>query len=144
MRCCGGRSNRYEAAPGPTVRANASGMTVLLLLPVWLSLLTLSAHFLRAGSSVLVVLPLAVAAALVVPRWWVARVAQAALVLGALEWLSTLVDLAARRAAAGEPYLRMALIVVAVAVVTGCSALLFESGHLRGRYGLAERGGGSV
>lgn len=85
-------------------------MTVLLLLPVVLSLLVLAAHLFRAGVILLVLLVLVVLALLAVRRPWAARVVQGVLVLGAVEWVATLVHLARARLDAGEPVLRLAVI----------------------------------
>ena len=90
----------------------------LRLLPAVLALLVLGAHFLRAGYLALAALALAVVALLFVRRPWAARAVQGALVLGALEWLRTLALLALERRASGAPYLRMTLILVAVARAT--------------------------
>lgn len=110
------------------------------LAPVVLSLVMLGAHFLRARNEVLVVGMLALLGLLVVRRPWAARVVQAGLALGALEWLRTLVTLAAGRVDAGQPTLRMAAILAAVALLTGSSALVFRSTRLRRYYGLVRDG----
>ena len=90
---------------------------------VFLSALLLAAHFLRAGDLPLVLLALLVPALLWVRRPWAPRVVQAALGLGALEWVRTLWAALAQRQAAGEPWLRMALILGGVALFTALSAL---------------------
>ncbi|HVK39627.1 MAG TPA: hypothetical protein VNA88_13910 [Candidatus Kapabacteria bacterium] len=82
-----------------------------------LSALVLGAHFLRAGSYELVALALVVTALVFVRRRWALVAVQAAMALGAVEWLSTLVSLAAMRQAMGMPYGRMAAILALVAVV---------------------------
>jgi hypothetical protein len=110
-------------------------MLVRLMLPIMACLL-LAAHCYRAG-----LLPLAVACALlplllVVPRAWAARAMQVALVIGAIEWLRTLAQFAAVRISAGEPYLRLVAILLAVAVFTAASALVFRNAQLRARYRL--------
>ena len=71
------------------------------------------------------------------PRAWVARLVQLALLLGALEWLWTAGWLVQQRLALGQPWLRLACILGAVAVFTGASALVFRSAALRARYGRA-------
>lgn len=109
-------------------------MTLLLYLPVALSALLLGAHFLRAGSLLLVVLPLCVVALLALHRTWTRRLAQVVLVLGAFEWLRTLLGIAQLRAALGQPWLRMALILGAVALFTALSALLLEHRRVRARH----------
>jgi hypothetical protein len=117
----------------------------LQLLPVVLSLLVLGAHFLRAGNVILVAAALALAGLLAVRRPWAARTIQAALVLGAVEWVRTLAGLVASRSRAGQPVARLSLILGCVAAVTGLSALVFRSARLRSWYRIdsAPRPGGS-
>ena len=109
-------------------------MTALLLTPVVLSVLVLGAHFLRGGHGAIVLLLLLTLPLLAVRRPWVRRVLQAVLVLGALEWVRTLVSLVQLRMALGQPYTRMAVILGAVALVTLLSALVLETRRLRARY----------
>lgn len=111
---------------------------VLLYIPVVLSLLVLGAHFLRYGSSIGVVGALVMIALLFVRQPWVARFMQVVLVLGALEWVRTLVELQQTRVALGQPYGRMLVILGLVAAVTACSALLFQSKTLKDVYRLDE------
>ena len=61
---------------------------------------------------------------------------QAVLVVAALEWGRTLVVLAGERQEAGEPWVRLAVILGAVALFTLGSALMFRLPALRQRYGL--------
>jgi hypothetical protein len=105
--------------------------TAILLVPVVLSLLVLAAHFLRAGNTLLVALVLATIALLAVRRGWAARAIQVVLVLGAVEWTRTLLRLASERSAAGQPYLRMVLILGGVTIATAMSAAVFRSDRLR-------------
>jgi len=112
---------------------------VLLYIPVVLSFLVLGAHFLRDGSSIGVYVVLALIALLFLRRPWVARLVQAVLVLGALEWLRTMYELAQIRAFHGQPYGRMLVILGIVAAVTLCSALLFQTPALKDVYRLNGR-----
>lgn len=73
--------------------------------------------------------------------WWVARVVQVVLVLGAVEWLLTLFDLAGTRRGLGQPVARLVLILGGVTLVTALSAVVFQTRRLRRRYGLGGRGG---
>jgi len=114
-------------------------MNFLRLLPVVLSLVLLAAHFSRNDMAPLMAVSLAVPFLLLVRRTWIPRLFQVLLVLGALEWLRTLVVIARRRMEAGEDWLRMALILGVVALFTGLSALVFRSGALRERYGTEAR-----
>jgi hypothetical protein len=106
-----------------------------LLLPAF-ALVLLAAHFLRAASWPGVAVCGALLALLAVPRAWAARVLQAALALGALEWLHTLVVLAQMRLALGQPWLRLALILGLVAALTAASAFVFQLRPLRARFRL--------
>lgn len=130
------RSGRYAAW-----RRFPSDARMLLprLAPVALSSLLLAAHFHRAGAPGFAMLAVASLALLLVRKPWVARILQAALLLGAVEWLRTLATFAAIRMSLGQPYLRMALILGAVALFTALAALSFESRALRERYGLGPR-----
>jgi hypothetical protein len=110
-------------------------LTVRLLLPA-LALLLLAAHFYRAGWLVPAAVSVALVALLAVPRPWAARTVQVALALGALEWLRTLAAFAAARIALGQPYLRLALILGAVAALTAAAAWVFQHRSLRQRFGI--------
>lgn len=109
-------------------------MTFLLLLPAGLSLLVLSAHFLRGGQLPLVAASFLALGLLCVKRRWAARALQLGLVLGTVEWVRTLVALVERRAATGEPFLRLSVILGSVAAVGIVGALLLETPRLRGRF----------
>jgi hypothetical protein len=111
-------------------------MNILRLLPVLVSFLVLAAHFLRSGNVAVVALCLALPLVLLVRRPWAARVVQLALLLGGLEWIRTLVALASHRQAMGEAWIRMAVILGAVGLVTLLSALVFRARALRERYRL--------
>jgi hypothetical protein len=132
---------RRFAAADPASSENTSiypgkQLNLIRLFPVILSLLLLGAHYYRAGlvlvAAVCALLPLV----LLVRRWWVPRVFQGLLVLGALEWGRTLYMLAQMRIAFDQPWERMALILGAVAVFTLLSALVFETRGLRRRYAI--------
>ena len=111
-------------------------MKRLLFVPVVLSLLVLGAHFLRDGNDVGVAIAVGLIGLLFVKRPGAARVVQAALVLGALEWVWTIYDLVQFRTAMGVPATRMMLILGAVAAVTALSAGLFQTKALKRVYGL--------
>lgn len=110
-------------------------MTLLLLLAPTLSLLILGAHFLRSGNPLLVGLCLGLIVLQGFRRRWVPLLLQSALLLGAIEWVRTLLLLRAARALAGEPATRMVLILAGVAAFTLLSALAFRSERLRHHYG---------
>ena len=109
-------------------------MIGLQLLPVVLSLIVLGAHFMRAGSVVMVAMVLFVLGFLGVRRLWAARTVQVALLLGVVEWVRTLARLVAWRAQDGQPVLRLVLILASVALFTGLSTLMFHAARLRRWY----------
>ncbi len=114
-------------------------MKFLALLPVGLSILVLAAHFYRAGNVLLVLAALLLLALTAVPKPWAARTLQAALLVGAAEWLRTMGAFVSERQAEGRPWLRLAVILAAVAVICALSALAFRTKALRARYGLGRR-----
>lgn len=109
---------------------------VLIYVPVVLSLVILGAHFMRYGNSIGVIGALVLIALLIVHRPWVARLMQVVLILGALEWVRTLYELVQVRVAYGQPFGRMMVILGIIAVVTFCSALLFQTPTLKKTYRL--------
>ena len=109
-------------------------MNALRLLPVVISLLLLAAHFSRNDVTLLAVISLALPLLLLVRRRWVPRLFQVLLVLAALEWVRTTVMHVSRRQAEGETWTRLAVILVAVALFTACSGLVFRNRKLSRRY----------
>jgi hypothetical protein len=109
--------------------------TALLILPS-LAAVLLAAHFYRAGQLMLAALSVGALVLLAVPRPWAARALQLALLAGAFEWLRTLALFAATRIAMGQPYLRLTLILLAVAAMTAASAAVFQQAAVRRRYRL--------
>jgi hypothetical protein len=113
--------------------------TFSLLLPTGLSLLLLAAHFLRRGAMFGMLLCLVLFALMWVRRPWVVWALRGVLIASTLEWWHTLATTAAERREAGEPWLRMAIILGAVIAVALLGAVLLEAPALRRRFG---RGGG--
>jgi hypothetical protein len=98
------------------------------------SLILLGAHFLRSMS----LLQLAATSALIVlvfvRRPWSNRVLQVGLVLGALEWILTIVNLVWSRMGLGQPYMRMLLILGAVTALTVGSLFILRGSRARAWY----------
>ena len=111
-------------------------MNMLILLPVVISSLLLGAHFLRLGQPLLVVLSSLLPLILLFRKYWVARLMQFYLILGAVEWVRTLFFLVVERHAEGQPWSRLVIILGLVALFTGCSALVFRIRSLKMRYKL--------
>lgn len=106
-------------------------MNFLRLLPVLISLLLVAAHFFRAGQTAIVAVLLCMPLLLLVRKTWVPWVFQVVLVLAAVEWLLTLIDIARLRMQTGDSWLRMAVILGVVALFTALSGLVFRSKALR-------------
>jgi len=109
-------------------------MNFLRLLPVFISFVLLAAHFFRAGQTVMALLGLLLLLPLILRKSWVPWVLQVVLLLGAVEWLRTLYFVAQMRIELGMPWMRMAIILGAVALFTAFSSLVFRSKALRNRY----------
>ena len=109
-------------------------MIFLRLTPVTLSFLLLAAHFYRAMLFPLAILAMVLLFFLFIKEKWVARLSQAVLVIGALEWVRTLLKLVEIRQAMGMPWTRLAVILGIVALFTGLSALVFQLHSLKKRY----------
>ena len=107
-------------------------MFVVRRLPALLALLLLGAHFLRFGQLALVLLYLILLAPLFVPRPWPQALVRWALALGALVWLWTLAGGVRTRLAFGEPWLRLAFILGAVAAFTAWAAWLLRDDRKTG------------
>lgn len=105
-------------------------MKALLLFPL-LALLALAAHFLRGSEPLLVGVCLICCPMCFSSHRWAHRAVQAVLLLGSLEWGLTLASLVAIRQAAGQPWLRLAVILGLVSGLTGLAALVFQLRRLR-------------
>jgi hypothetical protein len=121
-----------------------TALNALRLLPVVLMLGVLAAHFYRGFAWVPFGVTIALLPLLFIRAPWAARALQAALALGALEWLRTAAALIALRQATGQPYARLAIILGAVALATGLCALIFQWGPVRARYGIGGPGRGAA
>lgn len=104
-----------------------------LLAPV-LALLLLAAHFYRAAAWPWLLVTLAFLPLMALRRSWVPRLLQLALLAGAAEWAWTATMLAQQRLALGQPWLRMALILGTVALLTLAAALVFRLATVKARY----------
>ena len=110
--------------------------TGLLVLPTGISAVLMGAHFLRDGQAMVTALCVLAPWLLLVRHPAAARLVQVGLVLAAAEWVRALVGLASARAAVGEPWIRLAAILGAVALFALASAGAFFTRTLRERYHL--------
>ena len=106
----------------------------LLLLPA-LALLLLGAHFFRAALVPLTVVCLGLVALLFVRARWAWLTLQVALAIGTLEWLRTAWEFASMRAAMGQTYTRLLVILGSVALVTALAALALRTRTARDHFG---------
>ncbi len=93
-------------------------MRIVRVVGIVLAFVLLAAHFSRAGNDIIAGLMLLLPLLLAVRRPWAGWTLRVLLVLGALEWLRTLVRLVGERREAGEDWIRLAVILLAVAAVT--------------------------
>lgn len=110
-------------------------MKFLTLSAPALALIVLAAHFYRESAWLLAAASLALAALLAVRRPWVPRLLQAALMLGALEWVWTAAMLVQQRMAMDRPWTRLAVILGVVTLLTALSALALRSARAREHFG---------
>ena len=110
-------------------------MTLLHVFSPVLAFVLLAAHFYRSGNYAAIAACALALALFFVRRPWAARILQAGLLLGALEWARTAITLALARSEAGQPYLRLALILGGAALFTALAALVFRSERMRSHFG---------
>ena len=97
-------------------------MKILRVVLIDLACLLLAAHFSRSGNYILVGVSLLLPLLLLVRKPWAGVTLRIALVLGGLEWVRTLVRLVSERRDLGEDWIRMAVILGVVALVTFLAA----------------------
>ncbi len=103
-------------------------------IPIILCSLLIAAHFGRANMFVLQIASLIIPLILIWKNKISAVIVQIFLIAGGLEWIRTLVYYARIRAENGEPWLRLAIILGVVAVLTFASTLVFRTKFMKKRY----------
>lgn len=111
-------------------------LNAVRLLPVALVLGILAAHFYRGAAWIPFGVTIGLFPVLFIRAPWAARVLQAALAIGALEWIRTAAALVAVRQSMGQPYTRLAIILGGVALATALCALIFQRRPVRERFGM--------
>jgi hypothetical protein len=111
-------------------------MNILRLLPVIIAFGLLAAHFSRANMPPAVVVTLITPFLLLIRKPWIARSMQVLLLIGAAEWIRSMLGYIQVRKEIGEDWGRLAIILVTVALLTACSALVFRGKSLKKRYHL--------
>lgn len=95
-----------------------------VFIPVILSFLILAAHFSRNDQTLLMIVSAALPIMLIIKALWARLVLQVVLVLGALEWVWSTLDLIEIRKGIGEDWQRLAIILFSVAAFTLISGFL--------------------
>ncbi len=103
---------------------------LLYVVAAWL----IAAHFLRDGSLVPAALCLLTPLLFFLRRPWSLLVLQCLADASAVVWLWTAWHIVAERRFFGQPWLRTAIILVAVAAITVLAGALLRGGNLRQRY----------
>jgi hypothetical protein len=111
-------------------------LNALRLLPVFVALAVLAAHFYRGALWIPFGITVALLPFFFIRAPWAARTLQAALLLGCVEWLRTAAALIAIRQSFGQPWTRLAIILGAVALATALCTLVFRARAVRARFGL--------
>jgi hypothetical protein len=106
----------------------------LRLLPLILASLLLAAHFLRSAHTLLVVLCLLTPLLLLVKKRSILILLQCLAYLGVLVWIRTTYILVRQRIGMAEPWGRMVLILLGVAMFTFLAGYLLNSDSLKRRY----------
>ncbi|MBN2227155.1 MAG: 4Fe-4S binding protein [candidate division Zixibacteria bacterium] len=109
-------------------------MNAFRLLPVILAFLLLGAHFLRSGQSGLTVISGLFPLLLFIRRGWIVPTMQIGLLVGAILWIDTALEIIAFRRASDQPWIRFVVISGAIIILTASSALLFRLKSIRERY----------
>lgn len=104
------------------------------IIPVILSFIILAAHFQRIYMFALSYLILLVPFILIYKKPISVRIIQGILILGSLEWIRIIFVYSAQRSYYGEPWIRLAVILGAVAVFTLLSSLCFRNKTIKGIY----------
>ncbi len=97
-------------------------MKILRIVLIVLAFVVLAAHTSRAGSNLLAGLILLAPLLLFVRRPWAGWTLRVALILGGFEWIRTLFRLVGERRAASDDWVRLAVILIAVSVLTFLAA----------------------
>jgi ABC-type Fe3+-siderophore transport system permease subunit len=107
---------------------------ILRLLPFILASLLLAAHFLRSAHTLLVALCLLTPLLLLIKKRSILILLQCLAYLGVLVWSRTIYILVRQRIGMAEPWGRMVLILLGVAVFTFLAGYLLNSDLLKERY----------
>ena len=109
-------------------------MFLVSTLPVFFSALLIAAHFFRSGFLLSAIVCLLLPLLLFTRNHWAPRLLTGFLLLSAAEWLRTMLVFIGHYQEAGVPWIRLAVILTSVSLVTALSALVFRTAGMRKRY----------
>lgn len=109
-------------------------MMWLRIIPLILSSLLLSAHFYRHYNYPMMVISIIVPLLLLIKKRRILIVIQLFSLAGAGVWINTIVTIADERKSIGEPWIRMAVILGAVAAFTLASGLMLNLKKVKENY----------
>jgi hypothetical protein len=109
-------------------------MPIAYMIPPVIAFVLLAAHFLKGENQLAAWVSILMVLLVFVRRPWAARTIQVCLLLGSIEWLRSTVSLVLSRIEAGEPFLRLAIILGGVALFTALSSLVFRTSKLRDHF----------
>jgi len=107
---------------------------ILRIVLLIISSLLLGAHFLREGKIFLTVLYLVLPLLFFLKKKWSLILLQIFIYAGVLVWVQTLISLIVARIDMGAPWLRMAIILGVVILITLISGLLLNSRLIKEKY----------
>ena len=96
--------------------------------------LILSAHFLRDSNLLLTLVYILLPFVLMIKKRLALLLVQGMAYAGGIIWINTLIKIAQRRISYGEPWIRMAVILGAVALFTILAGLLLNSSKVKEQY----------
>lgn len=96
----------------------------------------ISAHFYRHYNYPLMILSIIVPFLLLIKKRWILITVQVFTLGGAGVWINTIIEIADERRNYGEPWIRMVVILGAVALFTLCSGLLLNLKKVKEKYPL--------
>jgi hypothetical protein len=109
-------------------------MTLIRFLPIILADVLLAAHFLRFSGIFPAALVLLLLVTLFIRRYWVVRLWQALMFIATLVWIDTAIKLIRLRLALDLPWLRLAVILALVILLTIFAGFWMESKKIKAFY----------
>jgi len=108
----------------------------LKILPIIICFLLMAAHLSRANLNILMAASLILPLILLWKSRVSARIVQIVLILFGLEWIRALIYYARVRIENGEDWLRLAIILIVVAIINFVTIFVYRSRYMIDRYNL--------